>query len=348
MIESSVKAPNVRLLGRMDLEQEPVCLDWTGSGFMVNLKGTQLWAELEAPVQQPDMWVCATVEGYPIARFPVQQGRHWYPLVCGMSAETSRIVTLMKETQPMPASPEATVILHGIRYDGELLELPQPKLRIEFVGDSLTSAEGSLAPKDNDEWISIWFSACANYTHYAAQELGAERRVLSQSGYGVSWDWELKTEGNMADGYRQIAGVLKGEAAEKRGCQKAYDFTSWKADVVCVRLLTNDIGAMRRAERVEELLPVLTGKVADFIKTIRECNPQAKIVWILPSSDRLPQIGINAVNRCLAEGIRDVSFFVMPDYTEADYGARQHPNAAYNQRVGHMLADYLRSLVAKD
>ena len=347
MKECSIKSENIRLLGRMDLTQDPVCLDWTGSGFEVMLKGEELWVELEAPVRKPDLWVCALADGHPIARFPVQEGRRWYPLVLGMDGNNSRKVTLVKETQAMPAAPEATVMVHALRYEGELMPLPEPALRIEFIGDSLTSGEGALAPKDNDEWISLWFTACGNYTHYACRALNAERRVLSQSGYGVSWDWEGKSENNMSEGYRKIAGVMKGEAAEKRGCQKDYDFASWPADVVCIRLLTNDIGAMLRDQKQDELGGTLTDNCARFVRTIRECNPKAKIVWILPDSQRLPHIAVNAVNRCMAEGVGDVSCFVMPDYTEADMGARQHPNAAYNERVGLMLADYLRSITSR-
>ena len=347
MKECSIKSENIRLLGRMDLTQDPVCLDWTGSGFEVMLKGEELWVELEAPVRKPDLWVCALADGHPIARFPVQEGRRWYPLVLGMDGNNSRKVTLVKETQAMPAAPEATVMVYALRYEGELMPLPEPALRIEFIGDSLTSGEGALAPKDNDEWISLWFTACGNYTHYACKALNAERRVLSQSGYGVSWDWEGKPEGNMSEGYRKIAGVMKGEAAEKRGCQKDYDFASWPADVVCIRLLTNDIGAMLRNQKQDELGGTLTDNCARFVRTVRECNPKAKIVWILPDSQRLPHIAVNAVNRCMAEGVGDVSCFVMPDYTEADMGARQHPNAAYNERVGLMLADYLRSITSR-
>lgn len=347
MKECSIKSENIRLLGRMDLTQDLVCLDWTGSGFEVMLKGEELWVELEAPVRKPDLWVCALADGHPIARFPVQEGRRWYPLVLGMDGNNSRKVTLVKETQAMPAAPEATVMVHALRYEGKLMPLPEPALRIEFIGDSLTSGEGALAPKDNDEWISLWFTACGNYTHYACKALNAERRVLSQSGYGVSWDWEGKPEGNMSEGYRKIAGVMKGEAAKKRGCQKDYDFTSWPADVVCIRLLTNDIGAMLRDQKQDELGGTLTDNCARFVRTVRECNPKAKIVWILPDSQRLPHIAVNAVNRCMAEGVGDVSCFVMPDYTEADMGARQHPNAAYNERVGLMLADYLRSITSR-
>ncbi len=347
MTECGIKSENVRLLGRMDAAQDPICLDWTGSGFEVNFRGGELWAELEATADAPDMWAAACVDGYPVARFMVEKARRWYPLVHGMDKTLSRTVTLMKETQCMPFAPEATVKVHGLRHDGELLPLPEPALRIEFIGDSLTSAEGALAPKDNTEWIPLWFTACGNYSHYACRELNAERRVLSQSGHGVCWDYLGNAEGNMADDYGLIVGRLKGEAAESRGCRKPYDFAAWKADVVCIRLLSNDVGGMKRLEKAEELTPALIDGAAGFIKKVRSCNPEAHIIWILPGSHSMPEIGVAAVERCRAEGMQKLSCFTLPDYGPDELGARSHPNAAYNERAGRILAGEIRKLTAR-
>ena len=74
--------------------------------------------------------------------------------------------------------------------------------------------------------------------------LNAERRILSQSGYGVVWNWMHEVRGNMSDGYERMVGVLEGPEAEARGCGKAYDFAAWPADIVCIRLLSNDAGGM--------------------------------------------------------------------------------------------------------
>ena len=354
MKECGIKSENIRLLGRMDTSNDPICLDWTGSGFEVNFKGTELWAELEAPAGVPDMWVAVCSDGYPISRFLVEKERRWYPLgrwsapAPGMQEDTlSRVVTLMKETQPMPFAPEATVKVYGLRHDGELLPLPEPALRVEFIGDSLSSAEGALAPANNTEWIPMWFTACGNYSHYACRALNAERRVLSQSGRGVCWDFMFQKEGNMADGYEQIVGPMKGEAAEARGCQKPYDFSSWKADVVCIRLLSNDVGGMRRAEKVEEMTPALIDGCAAFIKKVRACNPEAHIIWILPATETMPEIGVAAVEHCQKEGMDRLSYFAVPDYGEKDLGARNHPNAAYNERIGALVAEEIRRVVGK-
>ena len=81
-----------------------------------------------------------------------------------MEADKARTVTLMKETQCMPDSPEATVLLRTLRLNGELEELPPRDLRIEFIGDSLTSGEGALAARNNEEWVTPWFTARGNYS----------------------------------------------------------------------------------------------------------------------------------------------------------------------------------------
>ena len=136
--------PNIRLIGRMDPEQDPLALDWTGSGFECRFRGSDLWAELEAPAFRPVMWMIVLADGCPVARFPVEPGIRFYPLLLGMEADKVRTVTLMKETQCMPDSPEATVLLRTLRLNGELEELPGRDLRIEFIGDSLTSGEEDI------------------------------------------------------------------------------------------------------------------------------------------------------------------------------------------------------------
>ena len=344
MTHCSIHSDNIRLLGRMDVTQDPVCLDWTGTGFEAEFQGSQLWTELEATEEEPGFWVLAAVDGMPVARFLVEYGRRWYPLVYGMDGTLRRRVTLMKETQCMPFAPRATVRLHGLKHDGTLLPLPEPKRRIEFIGDSLTSAEGALAPKDNTEWIGMWFTAFGNYSQYVCQTLDAERRIVSQSGQGVAWDFMGNREGNLSDRYHLTVGALRGEAAEARGCHKPYDFSAWPADFVLIRLLSNDVGGMRRMEKVDELRPELTDRCVSFLETVRMYNPSARIVWVLPGSQSLPEIGVEAVNRAKARGMERVSCLTLPDYGPEDHGARSHPNAAYNKRIGKITADYLLSL----
>ena len=123
--EITAEMPEIRLMGRMDKTQKPLALDWTGSGMEFRFRGTDAWAKLEAPVASPIMWMIVLADGQPITRFPVEPGIRMYPLLLGLEAEQERTVTLMKETQCMPDVPAATVKLHSLRYEGELLPLPE-------------------------------------------------------------------------------------------------------------------------------------------------------------------------------------------------------------------------------
>ena len=336
--------PRLRLLGRMDRSRTPVALDWTGSGLECAFHGSDLWAELEAPAFSPVMWMIVLADGKPVARFPVEPGIRFYPLVLGMEPANTRTVTLMKETQCMPDAPEATVFLHSLRANGTLEELPEHALKIEFVGDSLTSGEGSLAPRGNDEWISMWFSARGNYSWVACDQLDAERRILSQSGWGVCWDWQHTEANNMTDAYEKTVGVLHGPEAEKRGCGKPWDFASRPADIVCIRLLTNDNNGMaERGSFGEDRETVVRGCMT-LIRKVRSRNPAAKIVWILPGTDAHPELGEEAVRRLRQEGQENLYTFALPDYGDQDLGARGHPNAEWNRTAGRLLAAFLKTL----
>ena len=337
--------PRLRLLGRMDPAQSPVALDWTGSGLECAFHGTDLWAELEAPAFSPVMWMIVLADGAPVTRFPVEPGIRFYPLILGMEPQNTRIITLMKETQCMPDNPEATVLLHSLRMNGTLEELPVRDLRIEFVGDSLTSGEGALAPRGNDEWITPWFSARGNYSWVACNELNAERRILSQSGWGVCWDWEHNPEHTLTAHYEEIAGVLRGPAAEKRGCTKPYDFSAWRPDVVCIRLGTNDNNGMNVRNSLEEDRNRFVQGALGLLRRVRKNNPGAAVVWILPASDCRPELPAEAVRLAQEEGMDRLYTFALPDYHEEDTGARFHPNAEWNRKAGLLLAAFLREQV---
>ena len=342
--EITASMPDIRLMGRMDYSQRPLALDWTGSGMEFRFRGSDAWAKLEAPAAAPIMWMIVLADGQPITRFPVEPGIRMYPLLLGLEAEQERTVTLMKETQCMPDNPEATVLLHSLRIDGEMLPLQPRNCRIEFIGDSLTSGEGALAARDNMEWVTPWFTARGNYSWYACEMLNAERSILSQSGWGVNWDYQHTEANNMSDAYEYTVGVLKGPEAEARGCGKPWDFNRWKPDMVCIRLMTNDNNGMLERNSYEADRETAIKGAMNLIRKVRKNNPEAKIVWILPATDCGPELPAEAVRRIQAEGMKEVWAFTLPDYGPEDAGARWHPNAEYNRKAGLILAEFLSKI----
>ena len=85
--EITSSTPGIRLMGRMDPDQKPPALDWTGSGMEFRFRGTDAWARLEAPAASPVMWMIVLADGQPIARFPAEPGIRMYPLLLGLEAE---------------------------------------------------------------------------------------------------------------------------------------------------------------------------------------------------------------------------------------------------------------------
>ena len=245
----------------------------------------------------------------------------------------------------MPDNPEATVLLHSLRIDGELTELPVRDKKIEFIGDSLTSGEGALAARNNEEWVTPWFTARGNYSWYACEALNAERSILSQSGWGVCWDWQHDPKNNMTDAYEATIGVLHGPAAEARGCGKPWDFAAHPADLVCIRLLTNDLGGVGGGENLDRDREAVLQGCAKLIRKVRKGNPDAKIVWIKPGTEFHPELADEAVRRLQGEGMKlpeEMGFIGFDNATYAEMSTPKlttlgHPKEAFGALVAEKL-----------
>ena len=138
--------------------------------------------------------------------------------------------------------------------------------------------------------------------------------------------------------------MLQGPEAEARGCGKPWDFASWQPDIICIRLLTNDCGGMNQKNSFEQDRDTVVRGAADFLKIVRRNNPAAKIVWILPGTDVHPELAEEAVALARREGLENLFTFALPDYGPEDMGARFHPNAEYNRKVGLLLAEFLKEI----
>ena len=121
---------------------------------------------------------------------------------------------------------------------------------------------------------------------------------MSQSGWGVCWDYLHREKNNMTDAYEYTAGVLQGPEAETRGCQKPWNFSSWKPDIVCIRLLSNDDNGMNERKSFEADRETVIQGAVNLIRKVRIYNPEAKIVWILPGTESHPELACGELGGC--------------------------------------------------
>lgn len=296
-----------------------------------------------------------------ISRFPVSKGESEICCFRGMTPGTQKHIRVLKDVRAMNDDPNHLLQITGLRYDdGEFLPLPKPKYRLEFVGDSITSGEGAIGAKQEQDWIGAFFSAENHYARMTADALGAEYRILSQSGWGLVSGWDNDPNHVVMPHYPMVCGLAKGARNAALGAETPNDFENWKADAVIINLGTNDCGAMHnppwqvpvtgqvyQQTDTPQGHAVLEQAVVATLKSLRRYNPGAKLVWAFGMlGDEIRPILERAVNRYRTEtGDMDAFYLPLPDSTPETLGAREHPGKACHKQAAEVLTKFLQSIL---
>lgn len=357
---------NVKVHGRTTGSLSPLTLFWTASAIELSVKASELWIEVEADYDIYEPWISIVINSVPVSRQMVTEGRHWICVFRGMNKKAVKNVRIIKDLQAMSGDPGCYLQIHAVKCDGQFLPVAERPFRIEFIGDSITSGEGTIGAKAEEDWIPMWFSAIHNYCTMTAESLNAEYRIISQSGWGVLTSWDNNPHGNIPEYYGQVCGLLAGERNEALGAFQENDFDSWQPDVVVVNLGTNDDGAFHTPEwkdkvtgethkqRLnedgtynEEDLRAFEDAVVKFLHKLRKHNQNASIVWAygMLGIPMMPAI-YRAVNTYTQQtGDKKVSVFQLPNTTEDTVGSRTHPGVLAHEKAAEALAGYLKEIL---
>lgn len=355
----------VHVLGRRKKGQtEGVCF-WTGSGIEINAKAGELWVEVEADFDVYEPWISWSVNGAALGRMPLGKGRQWICLFRGMNPEVVKQVRILKDVQAMSADGRHLLIFHTIRVEGELVEPPTHARKIEFIGDSITSGEGSIGAQKEEDWVSMLFSAGHDYAVLASDALDAEFHIISQSGWGTYVSWDNHPECTIPPIYEQVCGLMWGERQRELGCAEAYDFSAWQPDVVVINLGTNDNGAFRQPAYTDPKtgktyklevnaddtlnqtsVRIVQDTMKQFLYTLRKDNPQAFLLWVygMLGHELAPAIEAMVAEYRAESGDDNAAFLLLPN-TEGDaVGARWHPGLPAHQAAAHVITEAIRNL----
>ncbi len=357
---------NMKVHGRTTGCLSPLTLFWTGSALEFNARGSELWIEVEVDYEVYEPWIGIVINGVAVSRQMLTAGKYWICLFRGMNPDVVKNVRVVKEVQAMSGDPRCCLQIHGVRFDGDFLPVEDKPLKLEFIGDSITSGEGAVGATTEEDWIPMWFSALNSYTFMTANALNAEYRVLSQSGWGVLTSWDNNPHANLPDYYEQVCGLLSGPRNEALGTHQAHDFEAWQPDVVVINLGTNDGSAFHSPEWVdattgetrkqrlnedgtyrEEDLKIFEEAVRRFLMKLRKNNPKAHLVWAygMAGIPMLPAIyrGVDVYVRETED--RRVSVFQLPNTKEETAGSRAHPGAAAHEQAAKELTGYIRGIL---
>ena len=351
----------VKVHGRTIKDACPLPIFWSRSGIEANIRGGELWVDIEVGCDYQEPWFVTEINGAFISRQMLLKGRHKVCLFRNLNPGELRNVKFYKDNQMVAGEAALYTVIHGVETDGTFEPVEDKKLKIEFVGDSITSGEGTYGSFKEIDWRTMFHSSSRQYASYIERALDVESRVISHGGWGVYTGWDNDIRSNIPSIYEKVCGLAAGEENEKLGAQEKYDFSEWQPDAIIVNLCTNDNSAfdqpafdvpgegpckLRRNEDrsfVTEDIEKIKNAIADFLKVLRKNNPKAHILWaygMLGSEMNLPIC--DAINRYVKETKdNNVAFLNLPDTTAETVGSFGHPGMFSQEAAAEVLTDYL-------
>lgn len=374
-IYSINKIPEIHFLGRNIPDAEKLnyrALFWNGSGFEVHFEGQELWALMEADYTSMEPWIAVYLNGRINSRQMIVKGKQWICLARGFDQNYKTDIRVIKDTQPQTDDVYHCLKIHklAISKEGKFTALPEKKMKIEFIGDSITTGEGLAGQVGDMDWVSCHMSFCKTYAYQASDLLDADFRVMSQGGYGVVSGYNNSPYKVIPPHYENVCSIVGGPVYEKLGGNLSYDFSEWQPDYIVINLGTNDRGGLDFEPFVDEVTGMeykmnygpdgkaceedadkIANGVKNFLMVVRSNNPKAKIIWttgFMSIPEVMPAInsGIDEYKTITADkNIYTLEFESMDCETEdEDKGSRAHPGPKTHKLAAKKLADFINSL----
>jgi hypothetical protein len=251
-----------------------------------------------------------------------------YTLATGL-ANTHHTITILKRDE----STWAQFSFQGFYVDDGSELLPpksRPLHRIEYIGDSFTSASGN-------EWIDNTPSPSGLYTNIyegfapiSARHYGAQFHASSQSGIGLVLDYQGVYSNNMPDKFDRTllyASVPK------------WNFADWVPNVVVICLGLNDysgFGGYVNNSITPAQKELFKSTYHTFIGRIRDLYPGVKMLVLSPHPDIIKATELEIVTEENNAGYRDVFYTFFP-YYDGGYVNGGHPTVATHHKIADCI-----------
>lgn len=231
---------------------------------------------------------------------------------------------------------------------GDIKPTESKDLKIEFIGDSITCGYGVDDEEKEHHFSTSTEDATKSYAFKTAEMLGADYSLVSFSGHGIisgySGDGSKVEEQLMPPVYTKL-GKSYATGGNITLDETDWDFSRFVPDIVVVNLGTNDASytGSDKDKRKD-----YTDSYVEFLKTIREKNPDAHILCTL---------GIMGTELCgsmhdavdaykSTTGDEKVSYMDFAAQSVSDgYAADWHPTEKTHTKAAEKLAEEIRNLI---
>ncbi|MBR6594891.1 MAG: hypothetical protein IKK83_06880 [Clostridia bacterium] len=315
----------IKTLGRHTYYEGMPAFCWPNSGFCFSFRGSGITLSF-APFETPYTHYLLVRVDRMSQRFPISTGNEKI-IIEGLDNKRHS-VEVLKVTEG--ESVDERIVFTGMEIQGVTPELfPVPpknsKLKIEFVGDSLTAGYGNLGTAEDKVFHTYQEDSTRAYAYVCAELLDAEAHFVCYSGKGVFCNCRGEKNYEIPIFFNHASRVTR----------EPWDFSKWTPDAVVVNAGTNDFAGGVRGED-------FTNAVVDFVNQIRETYPDAYIFWVYG----MMQVSAFPYLEEAFARIEDKKCFFhkLKPWQEFkdEQGANGHPNAKSARRQAKVVAKFIK------
>ena len=330
--------PAILIEGRYAIEEQAVRTSHAATSFSITFEGTEVSILLKSPGNVFSVFVDEkemppldlsenNAEKHLIAK-NLKNGEH--KITVAKRTESSQGDDIFKGFEIVGANPRGRPFPH---------DKPK-KLKIEFLGNSVTAGYGVLDSVKENGYRPITESVFKSYAGVAAKALNAEMRTVAFSGRGIYRNNQEADTRPLPEFFPYI-GVNN---------KIPWDF-SWQPDIAVIELGANDF-ALGKPDSAK-----FVNATVKFAQQVSEKYPKAKIVIIEGPmlNDFYPE-GVPSLTLCrkyldtakeeLAKlGLTAYRFSLSPQDGSLGYGADWHPSERQSAKNGKEFADFITQLL---
>ena len=272
----------IKMLGRSEPIGSSMIFDWSYSGFELS---TYCEGDVTASITSAQSWftygfIQVVIDGvYDINNKIKISGTASYSLASGLSRGYHHI-----EVRKINEAQYSKAMVNSVTLNGILLTPPPKTIKMEFIGDSITCAEGALGnitQADSQD-------AYRGYAAITARHFNADANFICASSWGLY-------RGRIDPSANSVLPKIYDKTSKLRNSD-LWDFNSYIADVVVVNLGTNDYYARSSNPFTDD---EYKAALKSFNDTIRSKYPRATILYVygmmLSGMDSLTIAAVNDI-----------------------------------------------------
>lgn len=329
----------VKPLGRTFMRDGARILSHTCSGVEFAFRGTKADVTLTSNCKTSKARVAFYVNGELVKDTMLQNSEETFA-VFESDEPQNCIISVVKLSE----AAYSNVGVKSINVNSEygIIPTPERKHKIEFIGDSITCGYGIDAKDQYEAFATTNENGEKTYAALVGKRFKADYNVISWSGIGVYSSYTESSKPNQSF----LMPPIYGKTAPNELSNDMWDFSKWQPDLVVINLGTNDNTWTRG---IQERADLFGSAYYDFIKQVREANPNAYIICSLGvmGSKLLPEIKEQVALYSANTGDYRITTFEF-DYRDGvndGFGAGYHPSAVTHQKMADKLIPFISQLL---